>query len=303
MNLKEEKIGELYLLGELLLYSLFPLIINLTSKSMPPILFAALSSAIAGIIFSTHLVLKKQLKEVFNKKAFLYSLGVTIFIVIIPSSFIFTGTKLTTSVNTAIFLQTEVLFALLICSIFFKEKLTIYRILGSFLILAGAITVLYNGSFQINKGDILIIIGTFFYPIGNVFAKKALKLVKPVTILAIRSILGSIALLIISLAWEKSGNSIFNISTANLYFLLANGIIVTTISKILWYEGLKRLDINKATSIAMSYPAISLILSAIFLHEIPSLYQITGLIIIMTGVYFTIKKTASSKIAELDFPA
>lgn len=300
MGLKKfssERKGELFIFSELTLYSLFPLIINQSSKAMDPILFAGVSISLAGLYFFFYLILTKQLKSLLHKQTLLYSLGVTIFIIILPSLFIFTGTKYTTSINTAIFLQTEILSAFILCSLFLKEKITAKRILGSALIILGASTVLYNGEFIINKGDLMIIVGASIFPIGNIFAKKALQLSPPETILFIRSLLGGAALLIISFLFEHSAPTAYRQSIDNYLLILANGIVIFAISKTLWYRGLKLLDISKATTLTMAYPAISLLLSITFLKESPTVYQLIGLTVIMIGIYFTIQK--SKKIANI----
>ena len=74
---------------------------------------------------------------------------------------------------------------------------------------------------------------------------------------------------------------------------MVNGVVIYYISKIIWYEGLKRMDINKAIALAMTAPGFSLFFAFIFLKETPTIYHFTGLIILSIGVYFTTRKPAS----------
>lgn len=290
MHSKQEKLGEILILIEMLLFSIFPIIMNVTTKLMPPILFAALTTILASIFFFLQLAYKKNLKEIFHRKSLKYNLGVTFFIVIIPSILIFKGSKLTSGINTAIFLQMEILFALPICALLLKEKITKFRLISSLIITTGAVLVLYNGTFKINLGDLLIILGTMLYPIGNVFAKKSLSMVSPITILFIRSFVGGLFLLLISLIFENSADQIIPSVKQNLWAIIVSGIVVMGISKILWYEGLKRLDVGKATALAMSYPAFSLIIAVIFVGETASAYQVIGLVVMMAGIYLSTSK-------------
>lgn len=295
----QEKIGELLIMAEVVMYSFFPIIINHTSKLMPPVLFAGVSALVAGIAFFFHLILTGRLKEVLNKEAIKYCLAVTFFIIVIPALFIFPGTKLTTGVNTTIFLQTEALFALIICALFFNEKITKNKLLGSILIACGAIAVIFNGTFNLNFGDILIVLGVMFYPFGNIYAKKALKLTSPAVIVFIRSIIGGTILILISFIFEHSlKNSVEHISN-NITYIMINGIVVMAISKIAWYEGLRRMEISKATSLGMTYPGLSLIFAILILKETPSTYQILGLITIMIGAYLITKRTSKSQKSTL----
>jgi drug/metabolite transporter (DMT)-like permease len=284
-KIETERLGESLIICEVLVYALFPIVVNYTTKIMPPILFAGLSTIMAGVALFTYILIDKQLSKLKNIQALKYILAVTLFVIIIPSIFIFTGTSKTSGINTTILLQTEILFAFFICGIFVGEKITPQRIGGAVMVVIGAVAILYNGTFQINRGDLLIIAGTFFFPIGNIYAKKALELTTPAVILFVRSFLGGMILVFISLLSENYQVSLSGYAMDNFEFILLNGALIYGLSRLLWYEGLKRLDISKATSLAMSYPAFSLFYSYIFLKEIPTIYQWMGFIIIFFGVF------------------
>ena len=161
---------------------------------------------------------------------------------------------------------------------------------GALIVLAGTAFIVYNGKAGINSGDLLIIAGTFFYPIGNIFAKKALEIAPPSAILFIRSFLGGIVLISLSLAFEDQTDVLGKIST---YWplILINGIFIYHISKILWYEGIKRIDISKAIPISVGgYPAFGLIFAILFLKEIPTIYQLVGFFVVLAGIFVLMKK-------------
>ena len=68
--------------------------------------------------------------------------------------------------------------------------------------------------------------------------------------------------------FENWNLPIQQIIAENYSFILVNGLLVYGLSKVLWYEGIKRIDISKATVISVGgYPAISLILAFLFLKE------------------------------------
>lgn len=290
-KVSNERIGEFMVGGETILYALFPILTAYTTKIMPPILFAGLSTLVAGVAIFIYMVLKKEIKKLFNLRTVKYAIGVTIFIIVIPAILIFTGSSKTSGINTTILLQSEILFTLVICGIFTNEKLTTKKVLGAVTMILGTLFILYNGNFEVNSGDLLIIAGTLFYPIGNIFAKKALTFSTPSVILFTRSILGGIVLLIISGLFEKWDLSINQIISNNYLFILANGVLIYAISKIFWYEGIKRIDISKAILISVgAYPAVSLFFAFILLREIPTIFQVVGLIIILVGIYQIIEK-------------
>jgi O-acetylserine/cysteine efflux transporter len=261
---------------------------------MPPILFAGLSILLASIFLFIHTAITSSLRDIFNRKALPYIVAVTFLIIIIPSIFIFTGTKMTSGVNTTILLQTEVFFTFIFVALFFRENITLRRIIGALIIVIGTTIILYNGTFYLNWGDLLIILGVMFFPFGNMAAKKALAIVPSNVILLLRSFFGGIVLIIFSILVEDSAAEILPAVQNHIFYIAVNGIVIMYISKVLWYEGLKRIDISKAIPIAMSFPAFSLLFLYIFINEVPSVYQWIGIALTMLGVGFLTYKEAPS---------
>ncbi len=294
-KLSNERVGELMVGGETVLYSLFPILIAYTTKLMPPILFAGLSTLVAAVALFVYMFVKRETKKIKDLRTIKYAVGVAMFIIIIPAILIFVGSSKTSGINTSILLQSEIFFTFVICGIFTNESITFRKILGAILMAAGALFILFNGTFAVNSGDLLIIAGTLFYPIGNIIAKKALAFSTPSVILFIRSLLGGIVLLIISSQFEKWTLPLEQIISNNYLFILANGVLIYAVSKVFWYESIKRIDISKAILISIgAYPAISLLFAFLFLREVPTIFQTVGLIVILFGIYQIIEKRKKS---------
>ena len=124
-----------------------------------------------------------------------------------------------------------------------------------------------------------------FYPIGNIFAKKALKIATLSVILFMRSIIGGF-LLLISFYFEKIFYGASGVCKRKLGNNFIKRAIVYLVSKLLWYKGFRFIDISKAISIGMAMPAISLVYAAAFLHEIPTIQQTAGFVVVITGLVF-----------------
>ena len=282
---KQERIGETFLIGYIAVFGLFPIVANYAAKAMPPIMFAGASSVVAAAAIFLYLAVRGKLGALINKKAFPYILGVTVFGIIIPFTLIFTGTSKTSGINTTLLLQTEILFTYIFCWLFFKEKISHRKLIGGVTILIGAIAVLYNGSFKLNLGDFLIIAGVVSYPFANRCSKKALELVDPAVIICIRSAVGGVFLLLISFIFEEYNVAPVQILKNYWQIILFNGVFMFGAAKFLWFAGLKRLDISKAISISIAEPAFGLVYAYIFLREVPSIYQLAGVVIIIFGLY------------------
>jgi drug/metabolite transporter (DMT)-like permease len=72
--------------------------------------------------------------------------------------------------------------------------------------------------------------------------------------------------------------------------ILITGGLLVGLAKIIWYEGFRRLDISKTISLGMTFPLFSLIFILLFTNEMISLYQWIGIMIMLIGVYFSIKR-------------
>ena len=290
--LSQERTGEMFVLSEALLYSFFPLIINYSTAFLPPLRFAAISILLASFALFFHLLFTHQLRSVLVPRALPFLLGVTLLVVIIPSILIYSGTAWTSGVNTALLLEVEVIFTVILMAIFFHEPITQRKFVGTLVMCAGVFSVLYNGSFSLSLGEGMIILGTLFYPFGNFCGKKALRIIPGTAVVFFRSLFGGTVLLIISLLFETSPLSLFSMLREYWYLFAINGLLIMTLSKILWYEGLLRIEISKAKTLSAIAPAMSLLLASFLFHETVRISQWIGCGLILFGILILTRNTS-----------
>ncbi|PJC36747.1 hypothetical protein CO046_04140, partial [Candidatus Peregrinibacteria bacterium CG_4_9_14_0_2_um_filter_53_11] len=63
-----ERTGELYVIAETIIYALFPILVAHTTRLLPPILFAALSTLAAALSLLVYVLVKKQFSYLENKQ-------------------------------------------------------------------------------------------------------------------------------------------------------------------------------------------------------------------------------------------
>jgi len=291
MTNQQEKIGVIFALTGAAMWGIFPVLVNQGTKSIPPIMFAAITTLFAACGSFIYVALKGKLHELKNIKSYSSLIMITLCIVIIPYILLFVGSSKTSGINSSLLLLSEIIFTLLFTPLI-GEKTTIEKLIGAAGVFIGAVLILYNGNFNLNTGDILIIFSTATFPIGNFYAKKALNDVFPAIILLVRFFLGGFFIFSIALLTESQSN-ITTIMSQHWGLILFTGLVLLGIGKIIWYEGLKRLDISKAISLSMTSPLFGLIVLIAFFKEIPSTFQWIGIIIMAIGVYFSIKRTST----------
>lgn len=287
---------EYFILTQAILHGFFPILMNYSVQKMPPIFFIGITTLLSSLGFILILAVQKKLRELFNKKAFPLIMRVTLFNVILSNVFIFLGTHETSGINTALLLQAEIPLSFLVLGLVYKEKIPRSRIMAGSLVFLGTLLVLYDGQLSINRGDVFIVLGTLFYPFGNHYAKQALKFVSPSTILFMRSLFGGIVLLSLSMHFEQKLALSFPSFKNELGLILIQIFFYLILAKIIWYEGFKRMDITKAISIAMTYPAFSLVFAMIFLKEVPNVYQMAGMALILLSIIFMVQQEKGPKV-------
>ncbi len=288
MPLKQEKKGVILALISAALWGVFPVMVNRGAHYIPPLTFAAISAFLAAVGSFAYAALKSKLHELKRRDAYASLLMVTLCIVIIPYVLLFIGSSRTSGINTSLLLLSEIIFTLMFTPLI-GEKTTSEKLIGAAGIFVGALLILYNGSFRLNIGDIMVITSTATYPIGNFYAKKALNRVSPSTILFVRFSLGGLFMFSLALLTETPSN-MSHVITADWPTLLFTGLILLGMGKIIWYEALSRLDISKAISLSMTFPLFSLIILVGIFKEAISHYQWLGIVAMMVGVFFSIRR-------------
>lgn len=280
--LTESKKGELYVLSADLLWSLFPIVSIFSLETLSPLMAAALSTLLAVPFFAAVVTYKKGWHQFRQRSALLYILASALLIGVLFYGLVFVGFRLTTAGNSSIMLLMEVFFTMLILHLWGKEKLKRNDLFGGMLVVFGALIILFPGTLQVNRGDLIILLATAAAPVGNYFSQRARKLVSSEFILFIRSTICGLFLLCLALLLGPSAHGSEIVQA--LPFLLINGIFLLGLTKIFWTEAIHRISITKAQSLSAIAPAFTLFFAYIFLNETPTLWQIMGFIPIFLGV-------------------
>lgn len=277
--------GELWLLLCVLIQSFFPLFANQGAKLFSPLQYLVYMIGISIPVLLVINIWRGEFRELFKREVFWLLVGVSFFVIAAPSALIFLATQDSSGINTSLLTQSEIIYATILCALL-GEKVTKNRFLGVIFILIGSIFVLYQGSFTLSRADLVLFLAPAFYPIGNVFAKKAFKKVSWSTVLLFRAVVGEVFLLGLCLFFARN----FQVPPQEIWFsLIFMGFGVCVLAKIFWYWGLQTMEVGRATALIMTYPAFSLIFAILFFDEVPTLYQGLGFIGVCVGIFFILK--------------
>ncbi len=283
--LSQHRKGEYSAYGTAILWSLFPVVTVLTVSRLSPLFTAAVATGCSALFFACILFLRKHWSELLMRAAWSDMLLATLFIGILFYGFVFVGYRFTSAGNGAVVSLMEVFFTFLIVNVFLRhERLDPLHGLGALLMVIGALFVLLpHRTESWNIGDLLILLSTLFPPLGNMFAKRARKLVSAETVMFVRSVIATPFLLSIALVLEPVPSA--SVLHSSLPYLLFSGIFLLGLSKILWIEAIHRLPITKTVALTEIEVLLTLFFAYLLLGQPVTLKQIVGVLPMMVGLF------------------
>jgi len=273
-------------------------------ETVNPLIVAGLIYFVGGVLlFTIHLSpLHKKILSLFETptetetKISKKDYGVLAFVIlcgsIIAPFMLLQGLNETTAINTALLLNTESLFTVLIAFAFLQERGAKKDYFGILLLLVGVIFITTNGEFQKLTlttevtGNLLIVGACLFWGIDNNLSKFLSKKRDIIMITGLKCFIGGAVLLIMSLILEIS----FNVPLVSIPYILSVGAFSIAFSILLFLFALREIG-SMRTGVIFS---ISSLFGAVFafaiLRETFSLTQFLAGLIMLLGVYVLYRK-------------
>ena len=280
--MNKERAGELFIFSEVATWGLFPVITVLSFKAVPSMISLALSTFFSSIFFLLIVLFRGKLHELKNILLWKYVLGIVLFIGVLFYAFYFWGLTKTTPGNAGLIGLFEIFTSYLLFNLIRKEHFSFESKIGAALMILGAIIVLAPNFSSVNFGDLFILIATFCAPLGNLFQQKAKTIASTEAILFLRSIIATPIIFLLAYAFEQ--HLVMSEVKESFLFLILNGLIILGLSKMFWLEGIARISVTKANALGSLAPLFTLLAAWVFLHQAPTLWQITSLVPLFLGV-------------------
>jgi drug/metabolite transporter (DMT)-like permease len=198
--------------------------------------------------------------------------------------FFFSAIQIADPTVIAFFGRGSTLFAVLMGVVLLKERLTGLQWLGGLVTVIGAGLMTYHGGSVIWLVLLLSMISNFFMALSGYFAKlKAVHVPVPVMgitrtlILAIT--LGTFGLLSGQLAWP---------SLRALLWMIGGSFFGPFLSYIMFYRGLRTIDLSQATMIQATQPLFVAFYGFVLFGSVIALPEFAGGLVILAGVLMII---------------
>ena len=247
------------------------------------IFLTALTFSIAGLILLIVNVILGKINKAFAqiRKNFLKLSWIGIIGTSIPMSIVFYGLSLSPISNTFL-LQVEVIYSMILSRILLKEQISKQQILLSLSSIFGICLITTEGTLRgINIGDLLFLLAPFFFQCAHVVAKNLMQKVNPIIVVMYRFLIGGLTLFPFSTL--LSSGLLEDLPTQMLDMIIFLSISYA-IGNSLWYYGVKKIALSKATAIMITYPLIATFLAIGILGESPSTIKVIGIMMVFLSV-------------------
>ncbi len=200
-----------------------------------------------------------------------------------------TALGITLASNVALIVSTAPILTAILSRLFVKGmRLRRNLIYGSFIALIGVAFVVFNGSFilKINPiGDMLSLVAAFSWALYNIVLKRLTNEYSTLFITRKVFFYGLLTLLPVFFYKPLTVDTSILFSSIVLGNLLFLGLIASLICYILWNAAVKSLGAVRTTNYIYVVPFVTLVTSAIVIHEKITVLALVGALLILSGVY------------------
>ncbi|MDR0645828.1 MAG: DMT family transporter [Elusimicrobiota bacterium] len=268
--------------------SVYPVAGKFAVGIISPSLLMISATAAAVLFFAPWLTKNKMWGRYFKKDVFFSFCMIGLFGTALPYLCFFIALKYTTPANAAILNQIEVVYSLILTSIFLRERPSPKQLSGTTFVICGVLLILFANNFSIMwRGDLIILCSVWMFQASHIFAKKLPKNLPPQFISAGRAMFACVwsapsALVLSNFDFDVLT---FNFGWKLFLIVLYMGVVNYAAGNACWYKAIRNMDLSKATGVILCYPAITYIISAFSGFDGFNFKQIAGLILAFFGAY------------------
>ncbi|MBI4709433.1 MAG: DMT family transporter [Candidatus Portnoybacteria bacterium] len=248
-----------------------------------PYIFVFVKNAIVALALTSAILLIKDWKSFkrLTKKQWLLLLVIGLIGGAIPFLLFFKGLSITLAAQGAFWHKTMFVYVAILAATFLKEKISRSFLCGALLLILGSLLSLKALPTSFGRGDLMILLATFFWAIENIISKYALKDMNSKTIAWARMFFGSVFILSFLIATGQLG-LIANLGAKQIgWTLVTSGLLFGYV--LTWYSGLKYIPVSLASAILIIGSPITTLLSLVSGAGI-SLREIAAATIILVGL-------------------
>ncbi len=284
--MNSEQTGTAFILVGLIIYGVHPVVVEIGGLYLSPLFFAGVATTLAGLAVTPLALNSPRSSSVAVRRGDYLRLILTgVFGTFVAFTCLFLGLQFTTSNSAAVILRSELAFALLFGYLFLQEIISPRQAVVMLLMVGGVLlVVLTTQTFVLGLGDLLLLVTPAAWAAGHTFAKPTLARVSPWMVVAFRNLVGGGLLLSITFWLEIQYSPL--ILTPNIPLVIGILIVeavVILLAHNLWYLGIQRINLGKASALIAPAPLVTFLLSTLLLWVFPTFWQIAGAALVIVA--------------------
>ena len=286
MNPRQERLG-LTFAGLCALNGAFvPALAKLTTNMADSVFVATVTTLFAGICAAAVLAARGELGVLFRPSVGPRLLAVGALGTCVAFLLFFAGAQRSTAIETVICLQSEPVYSLFAAWLFLGHRPTTRRLMAAAVLIVGIVLAVGARGISTSLGAMMLLATPLCWQISHLIVLRGLIGVSPPVLTGARYIHGGILLL---LYWAATNGFAIMPCGARLAsalpLLAVQGVITSYGGTLAWYQAVTRLDLARTTAIVVpSIPLLSLAASFAILGEVPTVWQLAGLLLTASGV-------------------
>jgi drug/metabolite transporter (DMT)-like permease len=295
VDAKQERLG-LVFAGLCALNGAFvPALAKLTTGRADPLLVAAATGLFAAAGCATLLAARGELAELWRpgrwpQLAVIGALGTGV------AFFLFyAGAERSSAIDTALALQVEPAYSLLLSWLALGHRPSVRRVAALAVILSGIALALGAESLGASSGAPFLLATPLCWQLSHLLVLRTLPGTSPIVLTGARYVYGG-AFLALTLAARGGPLPPAAELLVLLPILALQGLLLSMVGTLLWYQTIARLDLGRATAIVVpSIPVLSLGASFLVLGEVATPRQWLGVFLTAAGVLAMATGPASAR--------
>lgn len=197
----------------------------------------------------------------------------------------FEGVRRTSAIDAALCLQIEPVYSILVSWLVLGHRPTRRRVAAVGVLLAGIVLAVGGGGFVDPIGVALLLATPLCWQASHLVVLRGLRGVVPPVLTGARYLYGG---LLLAGGWLLAGAEGLPSGETLQQFLpvmALQGVVLSYLGTLLWYQAIARLDLARATAIVVpSVPVLSLLVTFVIVGEIPTGAQWIGMALTAAGV-------------------
>ena len=254
--------------------------------AVPPVTLTAFRIFIAGIAVMLILWKMKLLRKP-TKKEWTYILLGSLLNVVAHHYFLNMGLSITSATHGGLILGAGPILTAITGAIILKSFPSMIQWIGLVIGLAGvSISILVGGGMGGgNIGDFYVFMAIFMQVLSFMVITKAARTLDPRLLTGYMLVIGSLALIVISLIQEPGAIKTFGEQSSAFWVIfITSAIICTAVGHMIYNYAVGKAGATKAAIFMNLNTLFSIVLSALFLGEILTIRHFLGLLLIVIGV-------------------